>query len=62
MSVALTIVKMAALPDILRAAQVLEAYGLLLHGETAADVVKRYVEANPDINAMLAKYRGVNNG
>lgn len=49
-----TMVKFAVLPNILRAAQVLEAYGLLLHGETAADVVKRYVEANPDINEVLA--------
>lgn len=55
MNVAQTMVKMAALPDILRAAQVLEQHGLLQPGEQAADVVKRYVEANPDINAALAR-------
>lgn len=55
MSVAKTMVKMAALADILRAAQVLERHGLLQPGVKAADVVKRYVEANPDINEALAR-------
>lgn len=55
MSVAKTMVKLASLPDILAAAQVLERHGLLPAGETANDVVKRYVQANPDINAALAK-------
>lgn len=45
---------MAALPEILRAAQTLERAGLL-KGETAADVVKRYVAARPEINAALAR-------
>jgi hypothetical protein len=45
---------MAALPEILRAAQTLERAGLL-KGETAADVVKRYVTARPEINAALAR-------
>lgn len=55
MSVAQTMVKLAALPDILKAAQVLERHGLLLNGEKAADVVKRFVAANPDVNEALAK-------
>jgi hypothetical protein len=44
----------AALPEILRAAQTLERAGLL-RGETAADVVKRYVGAHPEINAAMAR-------
>jgi len=55
MSVVKTMTKLAALPDIFKAAQLLERHNLLLHGETAAEVVKRYVEANPDINATLAR-------
>lgn len=55
MSVVKTMVKLAALPDILRAAQVLEQHGLLQPGEQAADVVKRYMAANPEINEALAK-------
>lgn len=55
MSVAKTMVKIAELPAILKAAQVLERNNLLLHGESAADVVKRYVEANPDINEAIAR-------
>ena len=54
-SVAETIVKMGALYEILTAAQVLEKHGLLQKGEKATDVVKRYVEANPDINAAIAR-------
>ena len=48
-------VKLAALPEILGAAQILERRGLLLHGEKANEVVKRYIVANPDINDLLAK-------
>lgn len=55
MSTAKTMVKLIALPRILEAARLLEANGLLTNGETAADVVKRYVNANPDINEALAK-------
>lgn len=57
MSIAKTMVKMAELPGIFKAAQTLEHHGLLLHGEKAHEVVKRYVEANPDINEMLNKHR-----
>jgi hypothetical protein len=45
---------MAALPEILRAAQILERAGLL-KGESASDVVKRYVAAHPEINVALAR-------
>ena len=44
----------AALPEILRAAQTLERAGLL-EGETAADVVRRYLDARPEIRAALAR-------
>ena len=50
-----TMVKFAALADILKAATVLEKHGLLLNGETASQVIKRFVEANPDINEALRK-------
>lgn len=43
---------LGALPAILQAAQVLERYGLL-NGENAAAVVRRYVEAHPEINEAL---------
>lgn len=43
---------LAALPTIMQAAQVLERYGLL-NGENAAGVVRRYVEAHPEINEAL---------
>jgi hypothetical protein len=49
-----TMAKLAAMPDILRAAGVLERHGLLPKGETAAGVVKRYVAENPDIAKALA--------
>jgi hypothetical protein len=47
-------VAIAALPEIFKAAQTLERAGLL-QGESAADVVKRYVAARPEINAALAR-------
>ena len=55
MSVTQTLVKIAALPEILKAAQILEQHKLLPEGERANDIVKRYVEANPDINMILTK-------
>lgn len=44
---------MALLPQVFDAAQTLERAGLL-QGESAADVVKRYVTAHPEINETLA--------
>jgi hypothetical protein len=55
MSTAKTMVKLAALPEIFRAAQLLEHHGLLLQNEKANEVVKRYMAANPDINEALQK-------
>jgi hypothetical protein len=46
---------MAALGDILGAAQVLERHNLLPEGEKSNDVVKRYVAAHPEINEMLSR-------
>lgn len=53
MSEAQTMAKIAALPEILKAAQLLEGYGLLQKDEKASDIVKRYVMENPDINGAL---------
>ena len=47
--------KIAVLPEILLAAQVLFRYGLIT--EHPADVVKRYVVANPDINKVLSTHK-----
>ena len=54
MDIAKAMAKIASLPEILQAAKVLEQYALLPEGESASDVVKRYVEANPEINEVLA--------
>ena len=56
MTYADTLVKVAMLPQILEAASLL--YDLKLSTEQPAAVVKRYVEANPDINATMAKLKG----
>lgn len=47
-----TLAKMAELPKILEAAHVLKRHGLI--DEEPTVVVKRYVQANPDINQALA--------
>lgn len=47
--------KIAALPKILAAARTLWLYGL--QKEEPAATVKRYVEANPDINEAISKDR-----
>lgn len=47
-----TLAKMAELPKILEAAQVLRRHGLI--DEEPTSVVKRYVQENPDINQALA--------
>lgn len=52
-SVANTMVKLATLADILKAATLLKHHKLI--NEDPAAVVKRYVQANPDINATLAR-------
>jgi len=53
MTIVQTMVKFAALGEILRAAQVLERHGLLPMGESANGIVRRFVAANPEINAAL---------
>ena len=50
------IYKIAKLPEILKAATLL--YDLELTSKHPTTYVKQYVEANPDINQMLAKARG----
>lgn len=55
MSAATVMLKLAYLHEILRAGKTLEMHGVLPEGETAYDSVKRYVDANPDINEYLAK-------
>lgn len=45
---------LAALPEILQAAEVLQRHGLLEHGEQAPDVVRRYIAEHPEINEALA--------
>ena len=52
-SAAKTMAKFAAISEIMNAAQVLEHYNLLAAGETATSTVKRYVQANLDINEQL---------
>lgn len=59
MNVASVMAKMAKLPDIFAAAQLL--HNLKLLESTPAEVVKKYVAANPEINEALAlqsNYRG----
>lgn len=51
-----TMLKIAKVPAIFDAAMLLEKHCLLLHGETAADVVKRYIEANPDIKEHISMF------
>lgn len=53
MNIARAMAKMANLPRILSAAQVLHDAGLIT--EAPNEVVKRYVLANPEINEMLAR-------
>lgn len=53
MTTAQTMAKLTALGEILRASKVLERHGLLPTGESANGIVRRYVAANPDINAAL---------
>jgi len=48
---AITMAKIAKLPLILEAAHLLHSLGLV--SEEPASLVKRYVEANPDINKAL---------
>ena len=48
-----TLAKIANLPKILESAAFLENLGLL--DEPAHAVVKRYVQANPDINEYIGK-------
>lgn len=55
MNVASTMAKMAALSHILKAANVLEMYGVLPEGIKPNDFVKKLVNANPDINELLTK-------
>lgn len=50
-----TMVKLSALTDILNAAHVLHQHGLIT--DAPHTFVKRYVEANPDINEALASLR-----
>lgn len=52
MNVASVMVKMAKLPDIFAAAQLL--HNLKLLEATPAEIVKKYVAANPEINEALA--------
>lgn len=47
-----TLDKIAALPRILEAARILWLWGL--QKEQPADTVKRFVQANPDINERIA--------
>ena len=51
-----TMQKVAALPKIMEAARTLYLYGL--SKEEPAAVVKRYVEANPDINDVMRRSAG----
>ena len=60
MNIAKVMTKIAALPRILEAAKLL--HDLRLLNEQPAAVVKRYVEANPDINDALAKHDGYRDG
>lgn len=53
MSVAQVMTKMATMADILKAATLLHKLGLV--GEEPHTFVKRYVQANPDINEALSK-------
>ena len=46
-----TMVKLARLPDFLSAARLLYQFGLI--DEEPAAIIKRYVQANPDINAAI---------
>jgi hypothetical protein len=48
-----TMMKIARLPDILKAASLLKFCGLI--EEEPAEVVKRYVNKNPDINKAMGK-------
>jgi hypothetical protein len=51
--ISVTMAKMATLPQILKAAQLL--YELGLQTEQPNETVKRYVQSHPDINALLAR-------
>lgn len=53
MNTSVTLAKIATLPKILEAAQLMYELGLTMEQPSA--VVKRYVLANPDINEYLAK-------
>lgn len=59
MNVAERMVKLAAVGGVLKAAQVLEFYGVLPDGISSNDIVKQYVNANPKINEVLAKLNEV---
>ena len=48
-----TMMKIARLPDILKAASLLKFCGLI--DEEPSEVVKRYVNKNPDINQAMSK-------
>ena len=50
-----TMAKIAALPKILEAAQLLHEFGL--QQETPNETVRRYVLANPDINETIARLK-----
>jgi hypothetical protein len=52
-SAATTMLKLCAATDIFNAAQVLYRHGLI--SELPHTFVKRYVEANPDINESIAR-------
>ena len=47
-----TLMKIARLPDILKAASLLKFCGLI--DEEPSEVVKRYVNKNPDINQAMS--------
>lgn len=48
-----TLMKIARMPDILKAASLLKFCGLI--DEEPAEVVRRYVNKNPDINQAISK-------
>ncbi|MGJ8619595.1 MAG: hypothetical protein ACSHWN_04630 [Methylophilaceae bacterium] len=55
MRVADAMFRLAQLKEVLEAARTLEKHDLLANAETHADIVKRYMDQHPELNALITK-------